>query len=89
MKRMNLNYDEAVPRLQDSDVLLFRGSSWYSKWIKWAGDGQYSHAAMVSFHKNEPECIEFREGKGGRTVGLEHQVKQNNGEIDVYRINII
>lgn len=61
----------------------------FSRAIKVAGEGHYSHAAVVSGHRTNGsifwECVEFREWKGGRTVSLESQIAEHDGLIDVYR----
>ncbi len=86
---ISIPYQEARLLLKEGDVLLFRGQGMISKFVKVAGEGKYSHVAIVSLYKDNGnsmwECVEFREGKGGRTVGLEEQVKQNPGIIDVFR----
>lgn len=84
-----LPFSEARELLQEGDILLFRGSGWTSSLIKRASEGKYSHAAVASSHGTNGdeiwECVEFREGKGGRTVSLEQTVKDYSGIIDIYR----
>lgn len=88
--QLKIKYNQAKELLQDGDVLLFKGQGLFSFFIKRAGEGKYSHAALVSTFKNSSgektlECVEFREWKGGRTISLEQCVKDNSGIIDVYR----
>ena len=61
--------------------------------IKKAGEGAYSHVALASWYNGSRdssllEAVEFKEGKGGRTVNLtsayKAQLEQNL--IDVYRV---
>lgn len=89
------SFSEVANQIQEADILLFRGSGLFSRFIKIAGGNEYSHVGIASwkFSQNEKgifvpdilECIEFREWKGGRTTSLEEQVIQNPGQIDVYR----
>jgi hypothetical protein len=80
-----VKYQQYIPLAKEADVLLFRGQSIISRFIQRASESIYSHVAVASKYNGTVECIEFREGKGGRTVNLEEQVRQNNGKIDVYR----
>lgn len=84
---MLLPYAEAKLLIAEGDVLLFRGAGWTSRWIKWAGKGRYSHAAMASWNGKLLECVEFREWQGGRTVSLDTQISEYPNIIDVYRVS--
>lgn len=89
MKRNHLKFSEAKEYLREGDILLFRGTGIVSFFIKRASEGKYSHVGVASSHGRGDdkmwECVEFREGKGGRTVNLEQYVRTHNGIIDVYR----
>lgn len=92
MECVEVTYEEAKLLIREGDVLLFKGASFSSGWIKWAGSGPYSHVGMASrviFDEQLIiECVEFREWKGGRTVNLEHYLhKQDGVRIDVYRMS--
>lgn len=88
-------YDEAQSLIREADILLFRGRSISSFFIKKASRGRHSHAAIASWKYGRDdnklfvplflECIEFREWQGGRTVSLETQVQRHSGIIDVFR----
>lgn len=86
-----VKYSDALPLIEEGDVLLFRGKGFISWLIKWAGKGKYSHVAMASWrgrpHKSSLELCEIREFRGGRIVDLKRQVKQHSGQIDVYRLS--
>ena len=88
-RRKHLKFSEAREHLKEGDVLLFRGTGIVSFFIKRASEGKYSHVGVASAVGSNGstiwECVEFREGKGGRTVNLEQYVKQHSGTIDVYR----
>lgn len=89
-KPIELLFSEARDRLQEGDVLLFRGKGIFSNLIKRAGEGVYTHVGVASKFRSYQEnflweCVEFREWKGGRTINLERYVQQNPGLIDVYR----
>lgn len=91
MKYCYIPYTEAKKYINEGDVLLFRSKGLISYFIRKAGEGLYSHAALASWvytpggHKSRLECVEFREWKGGRAVNLRSQVNAADGKIDVYR----
>lgn len=74
---------EALPMLQDGDLLLFRRRGA----ISIAGRGAHSHAAKVAWWEDTPMCLEIREFFGGRAVTLESQVRKRPGMIDVFHAN--
>lgn len=88
---ITLQYGTAKLFIEEGDILLFKGQSCVSWIIGRAGESTYSHIAMASWHNGDQkhqgllECVEFREGYGGRVVSLEQYVKDNDGVIDVYR----
>src|SRR5690554_820099 len=87
--RIFIKYNKGRNILKEGDVLLFRGRGLASFFIKGGASGHYSHVAIASSNIYNGrifwECVEFREWKGGRTIGLERYVKDNPGIIDVYR----
>ena len=89
MNRVDLPYQEARPLIKEGDILLFRGAGWVSYFISRAGESPYTHCAVASWINDNNggilECVEFREGKGGRSVNLSIQVDNLPGQIDVYR----
>ena len=78
-------YNEALGRIKEADVLLFRGEGLMSWMIKRYGGGTHSHAAMAHWDDDDLQCIEFREFKGGRIVAMKSQVKTHPDNIDVFR----
>lgn len=94
MNKTILPIEEARLLIRESDVLLFKGNGFFSKLIQKAGEGSYSHVALASWYNGSRdssllEVVEFREGKGGRTVNLTSAYKSHleGGLIDVYRVN--
>jgi hypothetical protein len=92
MERLILPYKEIKKFINEGDVLLFRGQGWISRIISSQTDSSYSHVAVASWSNGDAntdegllECVEFREGYGGRTVNLEVEVDKHSGLIDVYR----
>jgi len=79
-------YHEAKNRIQEADVLLFRGKGLISWLIKRYGGGVHSHAAMTHWDGDNLECLEFREFKGGRSVSLKSQIETHPDNIDVFRV---
>ena len=88
MSQIKVSFRKARSVLREADVLLFRGRSLTSHFIKRAAQGKYSHVGVASAHGSNGgtiwECVEFREWKGGRTVNLERYVNSEL-EIDVFR----
>lgn len=86
-----IKFKDAKYLIQEGDVLLFRGQGIASFFIGGVSSSHYTHTGIVSANiYNERifwECVEFREWKGGRTIGLERYVKENPFIIDVYRPN--
>lgn len=87
MERNKVTLLQAKELLQNGDILLFRGSGWYSRWLTWAGRGDYTHSGICARFNGHINCLEFREFKGSRSVALEGQVELMPGEIDVFRLN--
>lgn len=92
MKKVVLSWKEAKPLINEGDVLLFRGQSWISKMISSQTQTAYSHVGIASWVNGDSntddgllECVEFREGYGGRAISLHRAVLDNPGIIDVYR----
>lgn len=75
--------DDALWKMKNSDLLLFRGRSLVSV----MGRGIYTHAAMFAWWEKEPFCMEVTQFYGGRAVHLGQLIKLNPGRIDVYSSN--
>lgn len=93
-----LPYSRARSMIREGDVLLFRGQGPVAWFIQKAGEGKYTHVGLASWHGDNLEIVEFREGNPialifgstagtgqGHAVYLESQVKRHSGNIDVYR----
>lgn len=86
-----IRYQEAINLLEESDVLLLRGSSLISWLIMTLGVGGYSHAGLVSIAYNDagermgPEVLEFREFALSRSVSLQNYILRYPGRIDIFR----
>ena len=78
-------YSEALPLIQEADILLFRGNGIISWLIKRYGSGVHSHVGIAHWDNGNLQCVEFREFKGGRSVSLKRQVNNNPLGIDVFR----
>jgi hypothetical protein len=89
MNKTSVLFSQAKSLIKEGDILLFRTRGIVPFLIRRAGEGQYSHVAIASAHRTRGsffwECVEFREGSGGRSVLLERQVILHDGLIDVYR----
>lgn len=85
-------YKDIRNKINEGDVLLFRGSGKISKIVSAPSETTYSHVGVASWvnsysntDKGILECVEFREGKGGRSINLSQAVKSNLNRIDIYR----
>ena len=78
-------YSEALPLIQEADILLFRGKGIISWLIKRYGSGVHSHVGIAHWDNGNLQCVEFREFKGGRSVSLKTQVDNSPFGIDVFR----
>ena len=78
-------YSEALPLIQEADILLFRGTGIISWLIKRYGSGVHSHVGIAHWDNGNLQCVEFREFKGGRSVSLKTQVDNSPFGIDVFR----
>lgn len=92
MQRLILPYKDIKAYINEGDVLLFQGAGWISHIIASQSDTTYSHVGVASWVNGDSntqygqlDCVEFREGYGGRAVNLETQVKKYPQRIDVYR----
>ena len=87
-----ISYQEIRNHINEGDVLLFRGKGTISRFISAPSETTYSHVGIASWINGNSntdagllECVEFREGKGGRSINLSHAVKSQPNQIDVYR----
>jgi len=78
-------YSEAMPLIQEADILLFRGKGIISWLIQRYGSGVHSHVGIAHWDNGNLQCVEFREFKGGRSVSLKTQVNNTPFGIDVFR----
>lgn len=88
------SYLEVKRYINEGDVLLFRGKGFLSKIIGSSTETPYSHVGLASWINGRAntddgilECVEFREGSGGRSINLHQAVKKHDCCIDVYRPN--
>lgn len=95
MNKLNIqNYSEIKKYINEGDILLFRGKGLTAKAIGLGSESSYTHVGIASWFNGYAntnigilECVEFREGSGGRSVNLAQQVEKNSERIDVYRPN--
>lgn len=68
-ERFNYSYQEIKDKIQEGDVLLFRGKGWISNLIGSSTETPYTHVGVASWINGSAntkegilECVEFREG---------------------------
>lgn len=86
MERVEVKWADAESLLQNADVLLFQGKSWYSFFLRFSGQGKHTHCGIAAKTNGHTSIIEFNERYGARQVNLKHQVDITPGGIDVFRI---
>lgn len=98
MNKIFVEFNKAIDLIQEGDILLIRGDSSWSWLLKRAGESEYTHVGLATWHNgrkkdenNESllEITEFRENIGGRTVDLARAYNYHirNRNIDVYRVS--
>lgn len=87
--RILIPYTKARSLIKEADILLYRGDSWYSWFIKRASRGLYSHIALASWHNGDNgllETVEFHGYRGGGVVTqMSRLFPKFSGQIDLYR----
>jgi hypothetical protein len=86
MELTTIGYDLARRQIQDADVLLFRGQSWYSKTIACAGRSPYSHVGMAAWWHDRIHLLQST-AFGDHKPLLSSMVDSMPGRIDVWRVN--
>lgn len=84
MEPKRLDYAAARSTVRDGDVLLWRGSSWLSQVIRWAGRSPYSHAGLAVWIRGRLMVAESRERKGIRLLPLRSAVA--GAAVDLYGV---
>jgi len=84
MEPKRLGYVAVRRFIRDGDVLLWRGTSWLSKLIRWAGRSPYSHAGLAVWIRGRLMVAESREGSGIRLLPLRSAVA--GAEVDLYEV---
>src|SRR5215211_3406336 len=49
LKGVRLDYPDVRNRIQDGDILLFRGKSWFSRLLRWGTRSPYSHSGILGW----------------------------------------
>ena len=79
-------YHKAFDLIEEGDVLLFRSHCWYSWFVKSYTNSPYTHVGIASRPDGLIEIIEFHGStSGGVSRNLARAIKEQSGEIDVYR----
>jgi len=85
MIRQVFPYAQARERIQDGDVLLFRGQGLIAWGVSVITKSPYNHAAEAAWWSRILMCVETRGLRNARAVVLSSQVKKYRCRIDVYR----
>lgn len=85
---LTIPFKEATFLLKEGDVLLYRGNTFFSWFIRFASKSSYTHVSIASRNPeniNEWQSIQFREFVGHQVLPLIDDVKKYAGRIDVFR----
>lgn len=70
-------YKHARRQLEPGDVLLWRGTGFFSSVIRWRTGSEYSHASLVDVDRGRVWIVESREGRGLQHVPLSNVLLRN------------
>lgn len=79
-------YSEAIKYIEHGDILLYRGVTIPSFFLRLAGETPYTHVGFAAKNNDHYiSCVEMREFVGGREVNLKTQVRKHSGRVDVFK----
>lgn len=79
------DYGEIRVNLRDGDVLLFRGATWYSRFIEFATHGVHSHSGF-SLDWGARKMLMSAVANGVHTVPLSTAIAAYRGRVDWYQL---
>lgn len=85
MANIYIPYSQAINYIETGDILLYRGTTHISFFLRFASDSPYTHVGFASKQDGYISCVEMREFVGGREVNLKGQVQKHSGRIDVFK----
>lgn len=83
----HMRYSDARPMFERADLLLCKGTNFWSSGIRIASLSPYSHAGMLAFRNDVPVVLDVLQWRGGSSRPLEHEVIANPGVWDFYKAN--
>lgn len=82
---LRTSYNEIRYSIKTCDILLYKGTHWLSKIIRWATKSPYSHAGIVVWWNNRLMVMEAI-GKGVIVTPLSQNLKHYKGEVHLYNV---
>jgi hypothetical protein len=79
------SYSDVREEIRDGDILLFRGASWYSRFIELASHGVHSHSGF-SLDWGERKMLMSAVATGVHTVPLSTAIARYSGRVDLYKL---
>lgn len=79
-----VEYPDVRAQIQDGDVLLFQGTHWFSRFIRWGSGSAYSHAGVALWWGPRLMVVQAV-GKGVEAVPLSVAVDRYSGQVDWYQ----
>ncbi len=76
-----VGYDEARGRIENGDVLLFQGTGWLSRLIRWGSKSPYSHAGLALWWNNRLMVIQSA-ARGVEVLPARTAVQKYDGQVD-------
>jgi hypothetical protein len=81
---VQVEYPDVRAQIQDGDVLLFQGTHWLSRFIRWGSGSAYSHAGVALWWGPRLMVVQAV-GKGVQAVPLSLAVDTYSGQVDWYQ----
>ena len=76
-----LGYAQARPSIQTGDVLLFQGTTWLSRFIRWGSRSTYSHAGIAVWWEERLMVIQSA-NRGCEVLPASTAVDRYDGQVD-------
>jgi hypothetical protein len=83
MQHVRLDYSEIREQIRDGDILLFRGTSWFSRLLRWGTRSQYSHSAILGWWNGRLMVLEAVP-TGVMASRMSIVVQQYSGDVELW-----
>lgn len=81
--RVCLDYPDIREQIQDGDILLFRGTSWFSRLLRWGMRSPYSHSGILGWWNGRLMVLEAVP-TGVMASRMSLIVQQYSGQVELW-----